>query len=77
MKPVITIDPEGPEGNIYCILGKAARAVLCAGGFSAESKEEIGRMRRAVLDRSRSYEEAVAAIERHVDIKWEGGATKK
>lgn len=72
-KPVITIDPDGPEGNIYYILGKAVRALLCAGDFSAGSKEEAGRMRREVRDLSHTYEEAVSAIEEYVEIKWKGG----
>lgn len=72
-RPVITIDPDSMEGNIYCILGKAVKALLAAGGWSAESKEEAGMLRREVIDLSRSYEEAVAAIERHVEIKWKGG----
>lgn len=73
MKPVITIDPDGPEGNIYYILGKAVGALLAKGGWSAESKARAAAMRKAVLHDASSYREAVSAIEEYVEIKWKGG----
>lgn len=72
-KPAITIDPDGPEGNIYFILGKAVKAVITAGGWSAVSKTRAAVLQERVLSDTHSYEEAVSAIEEYVDIKWKGG----
>lgn len=58
-KPNIKINPSGPEGNIYAIIGKAMEA-LC--GIILKRVTAAG-----------SYKEAISIIEEYVTIEWKGG----
>lgn len=64
MRPIMTIDPDGPQGNIFYIWGLATgRLISC--GAPASVRDE---MSRRVRD-ARSYEEAVGIIQEYVTIK--------
>lgn len=68
-KPEITINPKGPQGNIFFITILAMKAMTVSGA-SQETKQEFWRN----LKECHSYREAVDMIQLYVTIKWEGGA---
>ena len=69
MKPIMQIDPHGPQGNIFYILGLATGHLL---EYPEENRQAIDEMRTRVLN-SHSYEEAIDIIQEYVTIKWKGG----
>lgn len=61
MKPVVAIDMDGPDGNIFAVMGAAARALRKA-NLSGEKE-----MQNRVMS-SGSYEEALNIIEEYVEL---------
>lgn len=69
MKPVMRIDPDGPQGNIFYILGFATGELLSSGVPASVRDEMRGRVMNAG-----SYEEAIRIIQEYVTVKRKGGA---
>ena len=65
-KPVLQIDFNGSEGNIYFILAKAAELLKQA--FSTDQTQRISEMRMRVMQ-SHSYTEALQIIGEYVAIE--------
>lgn len=63
-KPVITVDMDGPEGNIFFIIVKAMKAMI-ANGATRETRDEFWRN----LKECHSYRESVDMINEYVTIK--------
>lgn len=70
MKSIISIDPAGPQGNIFYILGVATGQLLKQGGKL--NRDAAAEMRARVVN-SHRYDEAVRIIEEYVTINWKGG----
>lgn len=64
-KPAMQIDFNGPEGNIYFILAKAAE--LLKQSFIPDQTKRIDKMKNRVIQ-SQSYSEALQIIEEYVNI---------
>ena len=83
-KPVITIEKDGPNGNIYAILGKAHAAIMeegfralkdCRnyfydGDLISFNFETLGNSLKKDTMKATTYEDAIKAIEKYVTIKW-------
>lgn len=65
-KPVMQIDFNGSEGNIYFILAKAAELLKRA--FSTDQTQRISEMRMRVMQ-SHSYTEALQIVGEYVAIE--------
>ena len=63
------IDPDGPQGNIFYILGRATAELMT---HDPLWKVTSVTMRRRVVN-CHSYEEAIDVIEEYVTIKWKKG----
>jgi hypothetical protein len=61
-KPIITVDLTGPQGNIYCLMALTAEAMEQANMPKVDLLSEI-------KTHSRSYEEAIAILQRYVTFK--------
>lgn len=70
MKPTMSIDPAGPQGNIFYILEAATGQLLKQGGKL--NRDTAAEMRARVVN-SHRYDEAVRIIEEYVTINWKGG----
>ena len=68
MRPIITIDPDGPQGNVFYIWGLAIGKLINCGVSASVRDEMSGRVKNA-----HSYEEAIGIIQEYVTIKWKGG----
>lgn len=68
MKPIMQIDPDGPQGNIFYILGQATAKLL----RYPENRHAIDEMSQRVMN-AHSYEEALGIIQEYVTIEWKGG----
>lgn len=84
-KPVITIEKDGPNGNIFAILGIAHAAIMeegfkalkesrnyfCDGDLISSNFEMLGNLlKQDVMKKANSYEDAVKAVEKYVTINW-------
>ena len=72
MKPIMYIDPKGPQGNIIYILGRATAELM--------KHDKLYKITAAVMSRRvfncHSYEEAIGIIQEYVTINWkEGGVS--
>ena len=80
-KPTIEIDFNGPEGNIFCVLLEANKAIerLAFGGWvnSNEERHLINAEMRYKVSKAKSYNEALNIIEEYVTIKQKGGLPMK
>ena len=70
-KPVLQINFNSPEGNIFFILQQAAD--LLRQHFPTDQRQRIGEM-TARVESASSYEEALAIIGEYVLIVPQGGA---
>lgn len=84
-KPTITIDPEGPGGNVFAVMAEARSAIIAAARKAcfkktkedreqgiAAAEAEAGVMMREVMQ-AHSYDEALGVIRRYVTIQEKGG----
>ena len=69
MKPIMHIDPEGPQGNIFYILGRATAELMKR---DSQYKITAATMSRRVFN-CHSYEEAIDVIQEYVTINWKEG----
>lgn len=80
-KPTIEIDFNGPEGNIFCVLLEANKAIerLAFGGGSIAMRNAtlINAEMRYKVSKAKSYNEALNIIEEYVTIKQKGGLPMK
>ena len=85
-KPTITIDPHGPDGNVFALM-QAARAAIIAAvphiGLAVQrrwnrekAEGEAARMMKAAMQ-SHSYDEALDIIGQYVTIQVKGGEPMK
>ena len=63
MKPVMKINLNGPDGNIFAVVGKAIDVMK-----KAYSEKEIKDLKNRVFN-SKSYDEALSVVEEYVKIK--------
>lgn len=85
-KPIIEVDLQGPDGNVFALMMKARAAMIAAtqregtvfqrqwNREKAEA-EAYGMMRAAM--QSHSYDEALSVIRQYVTIQEKGGAPMK
>lgn len=81
-KPIIDVDLQGPDGNIFALLVKARSAIIAAvtrGGNSTQrrlkreaARFEADKMMKAVMQ-THSYNEALDEIQKYVTIQTKGG----
>lgn len=84
-KPTITIDPEGPGGNVFAVMAEARSAIIAAARKAcfmkaredreqdiAAAEAEAGTMMREVM-LAHSYDEVLSVIRRYVTIQEKGG----
>lgn len=83
-KPIINIDKQGPNGNIYAIIGKAQAAIMEKGFKALQNCPNYmvdgdiitanfvtaGELMKNRAMAAPSYEEAIKAIEEYVTINW-------
>ena len=79
-KPIIIVDLQGSEGNVFALMVKARAAMIAAvprGGNSTQrrwkreaAQVEVARMMKAVMQ-AHSYDEALDAIGEYVTIQSE------
>ena len=62
-RPQIRIDPRGPDGNVFAILGRATAALKAAGNSQAAEH-----MSSRVLGGAHSYEDALRIMREYVKI---------
>lgn len=82
-KPIIEVDLQGPDGNVFALMAKARASIIAAvprGGTSTQRRWkreaaqcEANRMMKAVMQ-THSYEEALAVIRQYVTIQEKGGS---
>jgi hypothetical protein len=87
-KPIIEVDLQGPDGNVFALMAKARAAILSdvrrLGFQTRKSREEQDRdkahaefvaeqMMREVMQ-THTYDGALTIIRRYVNIKQKGGA---
>lgn len=87
-KPIIQVDLQGPDGNVFALMAKARTAILSdvrrLGFQTRKSREEQDRdkahaefvaeqMMREVMQ-THTYDGALTIIRRYVNIKQKGGA---
>lgn len=87
-KPIIQVDLQGPDGNVFALMAKARAAILSdvrrLGFQTRKSREEQDRdkahaefvaeqMMREVMQ-THTYDGALTIIRRYVNIKQKGGA---
>lgn len=80
MKPTIEIDFKGPQGNIFCVLLEANKAIerLATGSsLSMRNAVLINAEMRYKVSKAKSYKEALNIIEEYVTIKPKGGLPMK
>lgn len=90
-KPIIEVDLQGPDGNVFALMAEARVAILSdvrrLGFQTRKSREEqdrdrahaefvAGQMMREVMQ-THTYDGALAIIRRYVNIKQKGGAPMK
>jgi hypothetical protein len=63
MKPVMKINLNGPDGNIFAVVGKAIDIME-----KAYSEKEIKDLKNRVFN-SKSYDEALSVVGEYVKIK--------
>lgn len=63
MKPLITLDLSGPDGNIFFIVGHATQTLKLVG-----QEREAGQLTRRVLREAHSYHDALALVREYVDL---------
>lgn len=86
-KPIIEVDLQGPDGNVFALMAEARVAILSdvrrLGLQTRKSREEqdrdrahaefvAGQMMREVMQ-THTYDGALAIIRRYVNIKQKGG----
>lgn len=84
-KPTITMDSEGPGGNVFAVMAEARSAIIAAARKAcfmkaredreqdiAAAEAEAGAMMREVM-LAHSYDEALSVIRRYVTIQEKGG----
>lgn len=86
-KPIIEVDLQGPDGNVFALMTEARVAILSnvrrLGLQTRKSREEqdrdrahaefvAGQMMREVMQ-THTYDGALAIIRRYVNIKQKGG----
>lgn len=77
-KPIIKVDLQGPDGNVFALMRMARAAIMAAvqrGGNSTQrrwkreaAERESSRMMEAVMQ-AHSYDEALEVIRRYVTIQ--------
>ncbi len=77
-KPIIKVDLQGPDGNVFALMAKARAAMIAAvprGGNSTQRRWkreaaylEAAKMMKSVMQ-SHSYDEALDAISEYVTIQ--------
>lgn len=67
----MSIDPDGPQGNIFYILGLATGKLMAHDHLW---KVKAAAMRKRVTN-CHSYEEAIEVIQEYVTIEWKGGVS--
>ena len=77
-KPIIKVDLQGPDGNVFALMFKARAAMIAAVPPGRNSTQrrwkreaahlEAAKMMKAVMQ-SHSYDEALDAISKYVMIK--------
>lgn len=87
-KPIIEVDLQGPDGNVFALMAEARVAILSdvrrLGLQTRKSREEqdrdrahaefvAGQMMREVMQ-THTYDGALAIIRRYVNIKQKGGS---
>lgn len=65
-KPIMHINLDGPQGNVFYILGLAAVKLRISGGDA--NTHAIEEMRQRVF-KCKTYEDAIGVIREYVDIK--------
>lgn len=79
-KPIIEVDLQGPDGNVFALMVKARVAMIaavpCEGSISQRQwnreKAEAYEMMQTVMQ-SHSYGEALSVIRQYVTIQEKGG----
>ncbi len=86
-KPIIEVDLQGPDGNVFALMAEARIAILSGvrrlGLQTRKSREEqdrdrahaefvAGQMMREVMQ-THTYDGALAIIRQYVNIKQKGG----
>ncbi len=78
-KPIIKVDLQGPDGNVFALMFKARAAMIAAAIQPGESstqrrwkreaaQREASEMKKSVLE-AHSYDEALDAISKYVTIQ--------
>ncbi|WP_304947934.1 hypothetical protein [uncultured Alistipes sp.] len=90
-KPIIEVDLQGPDGNVFALMAEARVAILSdvrrLGLQTRKSREEqdrdkahaefvAGQMMREVMQ-THTYDGALAIIRRYVNIEQKGGVPMK
>lgn len=80
-KPTIEIDFNGPQGNIFCVLLEANKAIeslaFAGGSLSMRNATLINAEMRHKVSKATSYKDALNIIEEYVTIKPKGGLPMK
>ncbi|BFL28564.1 hypothetical protein K320107C7_09790 [Alistipes shahii] len=81
-KPIIEVDLQGPDGNVFALMAEARAAMIaavpCEGSVSQrqwnreKAEAKAYGMMRAMMQ-SHSYDEALSVIRRYVTIQEKGG----
>jgi len=63
-RPQLRLDRQGPDGNVYVVIGKCADALRKAGCAA-----EAVKLKQLALQ-ARSYDEVLKLCETYVDVTW-------
>jgi hypothetical protein len=72
MKPPLTINLQGPEGNVYRMVARAEDALRNAGQPEqvAQLRQRFNAMTQPIGRRDTTYEDIQKLVEEYCDVTW-------